>query len=488
VIRLPVQASGVTAAERFALDMLVDLARLVPAPPAIEAAQVELTAGGERPRDLRAWAAAGWGIDATDGVVRVPRTLLRTVIDVAGAADEQRSTARDRYSRVPSSENPLVREGGGLEREPIIQRAALAFQAAARRAAGRRPFRTVAAWPDGRRWAAAFTHDLDVVSWWPAFTLLRAAELGRKGAFGRLARAAAAAVGALARDPVMLGVSGVLEEEARARVRSTWFILCGTPTLQTMRAGDLTYLPESPKAKRIVARVAAAGHELALHGSFVTLENKDAFAEQRVRLERLAGVPVRGVRQHYVRIHPGVTERAMAAAGFEYDATLGFPDRNGFRLGVADVVPRWDVAGDAPLGVDEVPFTWMDRALSKYRGIEDPMAWCADALELAAAARAVGGLWTGLWHPNLTPALGYPDAPPAYAATIAGVLAEAPFVAPLATIVGWRRARRSVRARAVAEGGRVEAASSATTPFPLLLEDAEGRPAEPVDTRPPTAR
>jgi hypothetical protein len=486
----------VTAAELFALDMLIDLARLVPAAPTIDAAQVELTAGGggDGPRDLRAWAAAGWGIEVTDGAVRVPRALLRAVIDVAGAAVEQRATARDRYGRVPSSENPLVREGGGLEREPIIQRAALALQEAARRAAGRRPFRTVAGWPDGRRWAAAFTHDLDVVAWWPAFTLLRAAELARKGAFSRLARVAAAAAGA-GWDPVTQGVDGVLAEEAKTQVRSTWFILCGTPTLRTMRAGDLTYRPESPKVRRILTRVAAAGHEIALHGSFATLVERRAFTDQRARLEGLAGTAIGGVRQHYVRIHPGITERAMAAAGFAYDATLGFPDRNGFRLGVADVVPRWDAAaagGGAPVGIDEVPFAWMDRALSKYRGIEDPMVWCEDALDLAAAARAVGGLWVGLWHPNLTPALGFPDAPAAYAATLAGVLAEAPFVAPLATIVEWRRARRSVRARAVAPDGRVDAVSSTPTPFPLRLEDAAGRPVEPVpalrDTPRPTGR
>lgn len=480
-----------TAAEQFALDMLIDLARLVLAPSGLEAAQVELTAGGDRPRDLRAWGAAGWGIEASDGVVRVPRAVLRAVIDVTGGAVEQRATARDRYSRVPSSENPLVREG--LEREPVIQRAALALQNAARRAAGRRPFRTVAAWPDGRRWAAAFTHDLDVVAWWPAFTLLRAAELARKGAFGRLARVTAAAAAAgWGGDPVTRGVDGVLAQEGKTHVRSTWFILCGTPTLRTMRAGDLTYRPESAKARRILTRVAAAGHEIALHGSFATLNDRDAFTDQRVRLEGLSSAAVRGVRQHYVRIHPGITERAMAAAGFSYDATFGFPDRNGFRLGVADVVTRWDASADAPLGIDEVPFAWMDRALSKYRGIEDPMAWCADALELAAAARTVGGLWVGLWHPNLTPALGFPDAPPAYAATLAGVLAEAPFVAPLATIVEWRRARRSVRASAVAPDGRVDAVSSTPTPFPLRLEDAEGRPAEPVpalrDTPRPTGR
>jgi hypothetical protein len=485
MIRLPTQASGVTATEHFALDTLIDLARLVPAPSDLEAAQVELTAGGDRPRDLRAWGAAGWGIEASDGAVRVPRAVLRAVIDVTGAAVEQRATARDRYSRVPSSENPLVREG--LEREPVIQRAALALQNATRRAAGRRPFRTVAAWPEGRRWAAAFTHDLDVVAWWPAFTLLRAAELGRKGAFGRLARVAAAAIGA-GWDPVTRGVDSVLAQEAGTHVRSTWFILCGTPTLRTMRAGDLTYRPESAKARRILARIAAAGHEVGLHGSFATLNDRATFTEQKVRLEALSGVAVRGVRQHYVRIHPGVTERAMVGAGFAYDTTLGFPDRNGFRLGVADVVARWDAAADVPLGIDEVPFAWMDRALSKYRGIEDPMAWCEDALALAAAARAVGGLWVGLWHPNLTPPLGFPDAPPAYAATLAGVLAEAPFVAPLATIVQWRRARRSVRARTVAPDGRVEATSSAPTPFPLRLEDAEGRPAEPVDTQPPTGR
>jgi hypothetical protein len=372
----------------------------------------------------------------------------------------------------------------GLEREPVIQRAALALQTAARQAAGRRPFRTVAAWPDGRRWAAAFTHDLDVVSWWPAFTLLRIAELARKGAFALLARVAASAARNAGFDPVTQGVVGVLNYEANAHIRSTWFILSGTPTLRTMRAGDLTYSPESTKARGILALLRAAGHEIGLHGSFATLEPNGAgegtFNEQRRRLEGIAGAPVHGIRQHYVRIHPGVTERAMVDAGFVYDTTFGFPDRNGFRLGVADVVPRWDAARNQPIAIDEVPFTWMDRALSKYRGVESPAAWSDDALQLAASARAVGGLWVGLWHPNLTPALGFPDAPPAYEATIAGVLAESPFVAPLDTLVQWRRARRAVRATAIAADGSVAATAAVAEPppFQLSLEDAAGRPAE----------
>ncbi len=473
MIKLP--AAGLSSAEQFALDLLVDLSRLVPASPLLEVTRLELS-NGQNNRDLRGWEAAGWGIEVADGLVRVPRAILRAAVDVAGAAVEQRATDRDRYRRVPSSANPLVREG--LERGPVIQRAALALQVAARKAAGRRPFRTVAAWPDGRRWAAAFTHDLDVVAWWPAFTLLRIAELARKGAFARIATVAASAVSSAGFDPVTQGVVGVLNNEANAHIRSTWFILCGTPTLQTMRAGDLTYSAESTKARGIIAQVRAIGHEIGLHGSFATLDHTELFTEQRQRLAAIAGSPVRGIRQHYVRIQPGVTERAMVTAGFVYDSTYGFPDRNGFRLGVADVVPRWDADANTPIAIDEVPFTWMDRALSKYRGVENPAAWSNDALELAATARAVGGLWVGLWHPNLTPALGFPDAPRAYGTTIAGVLAESPFVAPLDTIVQWRRARRAVRVDAIAPDGSVETSTRATSPFQLRLEDADGRLAE----------
>ena len=469
MIKLP-DASSTSPAERFALDLLVDLARLLPAASggALDVVRLELT--NQPARDLRGWMAAGWGLEIGDGVVRLPHAVLQTVLEVAGAAAEQRAPERDRYNRVPSSVNPLVKEG--LEREPVIQRTARALRNAARKAAGRRAFRTVAPWPDGRRWAAAFTHDLDVVSWWPAFTLLRVAELGMKGAFGRAARVIASAIGSAGFDPIFQGVTGVLNYEAQARIRSTWFILCGTPTLQTMRAGDLTYSPESTKARGILAQVRAGGHELGLHGSFATLDNGALFAEQRQRLEGITGRAVRGIRQHYVRLHPGATEQGMVGAGFAYDSTFGYPDRNGFRLGVADVVPRWDGESARPIAIDEVPFIWMDRALSKYRGVEQPAAWTDDALELAATAREAEGLWVGLWHPNLISALGFPDALPAYGATIAGVLREAPYVAPLETIVAWRRARRAVRATAIKPDGTIET-SPPSDALQVRLETAE---------------
>ena len=111
-----------------------------------------------------------------------------------------------------------------------------------------------------------------------------------------------------------------------------------------------------------------------------------------------------------------------------------------------------------PLELDEVPFAWMDRALSKYRGVERPDAWVDDARPLISACQDVEGLWVGVWHPNLTAPLGFPGAPAAFARLAQEISAADPYVASLDAIVAWRRARRGIRARQVAPDGRVELA------------------------------
>jgi hypothetical protein len=439
-----------TAADAYGLGVLVDQSRiLVVDDPSADVVTLDV-APAEPAADLASWAAGNWGYTVADGTVTVAPWALAHVAWVAGAGAERGSTARDKYGRVPSSANPLA--ALGLERRPVVTEAAVALRAAIKRAAGRRCVRCVAPWPDGKRWAAAFTHDVDVVAGWPAFTALRVLELIRKAQVSRAARVTWAAVGALLDDPAWEGMADVLARERSAGVMSTWFLLCGTPTFATWRAGDLTYVPESATVRRVLDALRTAGDEVSLHGSFATYDDGREFGRQRQRLMALeGGGGAMGVRQHYLRMRLDTSPAAMREAGFSYDATFGFPDRNGFRLGSADVVPSFD----AP-GLDEVPLVWMDRALSKYRGVEDPTAWVDDALALAAAARAVDGLWVGLWHCNLTPPLGYPGAPHAYGRLLAKITLDAPYIATLERIVAWRRARRAVRARTVAADGRCE--------------------------------
>jgi peptidoglycan/xylan/chitin deacetylase (PgdA/CDA1 family) len=478
MLRLPGPAAPLAASERYALEQLADLARLVPVDDA--AADVVCVEVSDEPRDpgsLAVAAARGWHLTVRDGAVGVPRSVLRLLAGVTSARAERESSARDRHGRVPPAANALVTES--LERDPVVSRAARALRHAVARAAGTRPVYLAVPWPGGRRWAAAVTHDLDVASWWPLFTGLRAAELAGKGELRLVLRVLGAALSSAAGDPVTAGAAALLEDESAHGVPATWFVICGTPTVATFTAGDITYLPEARRPSGIVRAAAAAGHALGLHGSFATMEEDGRFAMERRRLETIAARPVAGVRQHFLRFRPFRTQRAMAAAGFTYDSSYGFPDRNGFRLGAADVIPLWDEDAGQGIALDEAPVTWMDRALSKYRADEAPDSWVDDALALAATCRDLEGLWVGVWHPNLVPALGFPGAPRAFRRLLDELAAHDPCFDTLDRLVAWRRARRAVRVRALAPDGRVEVATTGDPSVPL--ETLDGGPVRGVD-------
>jgi hypothetical protein len=472
MIRVDVTPERLGPSERYGLDVLIDLSRLL----LVERAECELVRLSVVDRDSAGSAAADLSpmaaLERGDGEVRITTAALRGVAEVAGGAAEQRSRAKDRHGRVPAAENPLV--AGGQSRRPVVSLLAVELRRAALAVAGRRPVRSLAPWPEGHRWAALMTHDLDVVDWWGLFPLLRMAELGMKGAWDLVARVARAAKRSIRRDPVSRGVHSLLQLEAHHGIRATWFVICAKPSIRSMISGDSTYRPDGPAARRILTALTQAGHEIGLHGSFATADHALNMATQRRWLGRLTAAPIAGVRQHFLRMHPGRTQQIMVEAGFDYDATWGFADRNGFRLGVADVVPAWDAAGETALPLDLVPLVWMDRALSKYAGVEEAGRWIEDARELARECKAVEGVWSGLWHPNTMEALGFPGAEPAFVSLLQALADDRPFFGSAQKIVQWRRFRRSVRAARVSADGRVLLRTAAGHRTVIAMEDETG--------------
>jgi len=460
--------------EQYGVTVLLDLSRLLVV--ADEYADVvtvsvvdDAAAGGG---DLSSLETDRWGIRIRQGGIDLPRGLLELTRNIVGAAVEQRSQARDRFDRVPPGENPLV--AAGRWERPLVNAIAAEVRSAVREAAGRRPLRMVAPWPEGRAWAAAFTHDVDVVTGWPAFALMRVGELVRRRELSRAAGVIAAATAHVGRNPVRLAVDEVLAVEREEGVRSTWFFLTGTPSFATWRRGDITYAIESKAARGIVDAVREADGEVALHGSFDTLTEPESFERERRRLAAVGG-RVEGARQHFLRMRPGRTQAAMATAGLLYDASYGFSDRNGFRLGVADVVPAWNDHEGREDHIELVPLAWMDRVLSKHQRVESPAALAASAVESAEACRAVEGLWVGLWHPNMTAPLGFPGAADAYREIVERICQAEPYVATLAEIVEWCRARRALRARRVNPDGRVELDQTGLGGHRFVLRDETGR-------------
>lgn len=449
--------------ERYAFTLLLDASGLLQVTdPAAAVVDLGVSEAGQ--------GLTGDWLDVSDASVTISRGKLSEIGNLAGAVAEQHTTAADRHGRVPSSLNPQV--AAGRAGEPTIDLLAARLRQAVVEAAASRPLAFVAPWPRGLAWAAALTHDVDVLSWWPLFTALRLSELGKRGKLGLTGNVAARAVASTFSSPPLDGIRDVCRREAEHGIRSTWFFLTGTPTIDRILKGDVTYRIEGRDAQEAIGIALGAAGEVGLHGSFDTGDRPGAFAEERARLQRASGQPVNGVRQHFLRMRPGATQDGMQDAGFRYDATWGFADVNGFRLGVAVPVPAWNDAAAEPRPLELVPLTWMDRVQSKYQGDENPSNWIAQALELADACRETGGLWCGLWHPNLTAPLGFPGAPEAYTSLCTALAQRAPWFCTLTEAVHWRQRRRGLRAVRV-EGGGISLSGDALDG--LVLRDLSGR-------------
>jgi hypothetical protein len=117
----------------------------------------------------------------------------------------------------------------------------------------------------------------------------------------------------------------------------------------------------------------------------------------------------------------------------------------------------------------------MDRALSKYQHVETPRVWIDDALAPRGALSLRGGIVGRRLAPNLTTALGFPDAPQAYARLVGELARGDAHVAPLGELVTWRRARRPFAAAGERREARERSTRGSLRTSDFTIRDGDGR-------------
>ena len=297
--------------------------------------------------------------------------------------EERDSAVRDPHGRFPGSSSCLD------PLDPPVERL--------RRRLGIEPPR----W-GGARFAIALTHDVDVPWRWTrlgvhggAARLKGHVRSGRPAAAVREARALAAVPLHKVRgtDPNWR-FDRILRIEAARGVSSTFFVMAGHhhPADGPVPAAYERLRP------RLVETLLAGGGEIGLHGSYTAAEDLERLAEEKGRLETLAG-PVAGQRYHYLRVDPAANLAPLDELGFRYDSSLGFSDRPGFRAGIAHPFRPWDDATDGPLDLVEIPLAVMDVTLAeeRYLGLSASAAE-RSLLAVIEWAAANGGGFSVLWH------------------------------------------------------------------------------------------
>lgn len=133
----------------------------------------------------------------------------------------------------------------------------------------------------------------------------------------------------------------------------------------TDEALDSAFDFDSPKIRNLFREINSRGHEIGLHPGYkcfnsVEWFNRSANILKRVLKEESISQPMLGGRMHYLMWDSKITPRLWDDNGFDYDSTLSFADKSGFRCGTSHPFPMYDLINRKELNVIQRPLINME--------------------------------------------------------------------------------------------------------------------------------
>lgn len=191
----------------------------------------------------------------------------------------------------------------------------------------------------------------------------------------------------------------IMSQSERHGLKSSFYMVCGGH-----HRLDPGYDPRHPAIRRLMRDIHARGHLLGLHPSYGCIDDPSMLANEFSELRHLANEEGLvqdnwGVRMHYLRCrYPGLW-RQLDALGADYDASMGYADRVGFRAGTAYPYPAFDAELQKPYTLTVRPLVVMEGTL--YADVYMRLTETERRNKLSQMAQAcaqVGGDFSLLWH------------------------------------------------------------------------------------------
>jgi hypothetical protein len=192
----------------------------------------------------------------------------------------------------------------------------------------------------------------------------------------------------------------IMDVSEQRGLHSAFYILCEHTDQQ-----DADYYPEHHTIRNLMSRFHQRGHENGLQPSYGTYQKPLFIGKEADRLRRICaeeGIEQTewGGRMHYLRWEHPSTMRAWADAGMDYDSTLSYADRPGFRCGSCFEYPAFDPVAKKFLCLRIRPLIVMECSVidESYLALGNGDAALSKFIELKNSCRAAGGSFSLLWH------------------------------------------------------------------------------------------
>lgn len=165
------------------------------------------------------------------------------------------------------------------------------------------------------------------------------------------------------------------------------------------------YSLQDPKIQTLLQKINNRMHEIGIHGSYQTYQNKAKTILQKKMFDKTLeqldiSQKTTGNRQHYLRWDSCVTPRYLDASGFLYDTTGSYADMPGFRYGICFEFSMFDFLTREKLKLRQRPLIVMECTVidEAYMGL----GYTQEAIDLIKNLKKkcfkYDGNFSLLWH------------------------------------------------------------------------------------------
>ncbi len=163
------------------------------------------------------------------------------------------------------------------------------------------------------------------------------------------------------RDPYNT-FSFLMDESEKLGLKSHFFFMGGGVT-----EFDGNYNLQSKRIQALAEEIQTRGHVIGFHPSYLAYNTPKLWKEEKENLEKCLNLDVKKGREHYLRFEAPYTWQIWEDNNMEWDSSLAYADKIGFRCGTCLEYPVFNFLTKQQLNLKEKPLIVMDTSLFHYQ-------------------------------------------------------------------------------------------------------------------------
>ena len=160
---------------------------------------------------------------------------------------------------------------------------------------------------------------------------------------------------------------------------------------------DNNYKSDSLEASSLISKIKQRGHFIGIHPSYNAYNNKEQLKKEKQELEKNFETSITFGREHFLRFVVPTTWQVWEDNNMEWDSTVGYADKEGFRCGVCYEYSVFNIIKRKKLNLKEKPLIVMEASFMYQKNMTVELIE-KSITNLTNKVKKYNGDFVFLWH------------------------------------------------------------------------------------------